>query len=232
MIPIYEVQPAQVATATWLRSLIQPAAQIARLDPFPVEIRPMGKWSGWAQHPDDAPDFRVCISTRIYFFKRSQILSVYLHECAHQLLNHADPQVYHGHDAAFFALNYLLLARLDACTDTGLPVRSSTWVSTMSLYDLSDPPEHLAGQADWQTMAMAWSMATARELHTSEHDAHECARLIAGRYKAWCSRTDDQPQRVRGKEPEPAGWVFVMTGAVAVLSALVFIGRAVMQHMG
>ncbi len=123
MIPIYEVHLAQVATATRLRSLIQPAAQIARPDPFPVEIRPMGKWSGWAQHPDDAPDFRAGDRPAAnLFFRcgRQQIPSVYLRRMrTTSCWNQRRPrQVYRPlvSDAAQFATQLFAVERgYDAC---------------------------------------------------------------------------------------------------------------------
>jgi len=187
---VVQVRPAPAALASWLQRLLLPVCEIARLQPFTFELRPTGLWAGWSMGSDSSPDYRVCLSNRVVLYSSASLVQVYLHECAHALLHQVDALREHGHDAAFFAINLALLARLDAAQDERLPRTGGRWATTVTLYDLQDAPASLAEQQPgaWWPVAAGWSMQVAEELATTDLDAVALAREICTRYSAWCAK--------------------------------------------
>ena len=105
---VFETRPAAAPLDAWLRRLLLPACAAAKLEPVPLEIRPTGRWAGWAPGEDYSPDGRVNLSSKIIFWTSESIISVYLHEACGRLLEGREVQ---DHGPEFIALNAILLSR-------------------------------------------------------------------------------------------------------------------------
>jgi len=108
------------------------------------------------------------------------IRRVYLHEASHRLMEG------HAHNAAFFAMNLVLLLR------SGDGNEDPDWHYS-SLYDLQDETERMSE-------AFAWGWKIALELASSELTADECAKYIESAFDAWeeeLARRDDRVAEAR-----------------------------------
>lgn len=198
---VFTVQPGPPATAGWVRMLLAPAIQAARIEkPAPIELRPCGHWAGWAAGPDLAPDGRVCIDSQARFWSRDKVILIYLHESAHQMLRAAGDDA--SHAASFFAMQHVLLQRLDLAQ----PTRPSAWADAAKLYDLQDPPEPLEDEprSAWLPRALGWAIAVADELAPGQASAEECAAEISARYAAWCEDLAAEPARIAAEQQAAA----------------------------
>jgi hypothetical protein len=238
VLPVYQVQPAAPATAGWLQHLFAPVIKACRFDgPIPpIELRPTGEWGGWAQLPSYAPDRRVSISNKVRLWSKSDAIHVVVHEWTHQLMTGYD------HDAAFAAMNQVLLYRIDFAN----PPRQAGQALALGLsfYDLQDLPNALRAEPDaGLCSAMRWATTQARELAPSRLGAEAVAKEITKRYEAWLLELETQPakreaaaekQRQRLQSHQEAQrrvvalrrqvreliWWLAATGATAVLMAL------------
>ena len=113
------------------------------------------------------------------------MVTVYIHEHVHALLDEVAPDLMHRHDAAFFALQLALLQRLDSANYLAVE-HFSKWVDQARLYDLQDPPScwKEAPPEVWRPRALEWAMAQAAELAPGDMDALALAHEIDSRYWA------------------------------------------------
>ena len=203
---VFEVVRAPIRTAVWVQKLLGPALIAVKLESArPIEFRPTGRWGGWAggdraRNPDD----RISISSRAHMWSKTNFVDVYIHEIIHALLareslNEKDEECpgLHEHDAAFFALNLLLLMRLDAAKYVAGDTVSD-WANCVGFYDLQDPPSCWvdAPQHIWKPRAIAWSMGQAHELFSTDLSAEKCAKLIGKRYFQWADLMQAEPAQI------------------------------------
>ena len=203
---VFEVVRAPIRTAVWVQKLLGPALVAIKLESArPIEFRPTGWWGGWAggdraRNPDD----RISISSRAHIWSKTNFVDVYHHELTHALLarqslNEKDEECpgLHEHDAAFFALNLLLLMRLDAANYVAGDT-ATDWANCMGLYDLQDPPSCWADapQHTWKPRAIAWAMAQAHELSSTDLSAEKSAKLIGKRYFQWADLMQAEPAQI------------------------------------
>ena len=165
--------------AQWLSAILSPAIQAANFSrPPPVELRPTGRWGGWCDGKDYAADGRVAISNRVFFWKRESILSVYLHESAHRML---DGQEVASHGPEFFLLNLVLLAR---CAS----LFAAEAAQKLSFYDLQDCPAELENEPTWRGIVTTWALPKAEQIVTLHGDktAEELVPIVL---KSWAEFT-------------------------------------------
>lgn len=179
-IKVYKVQAAPLQAA-WVSRFLAPVHRAIGVPPCPLEFRPTGIFGGYAagsKHTN--PDGRISLSSAVLWTK-TRFVRVYVHELCHGLLDSTECK--HGHDAAFFTLNFLLLQRLErAQIETTVDALRHT--NSMSLYDLQDPLPAHAGLPDhaWQPREIGWALALAHELRDSEIPGRELAHIISDRY--------------------------------------------------
>lgn len=181
---VYQVQPAPDQLAGWLRNLLAPTVAACRIqNPPPIELRPTGKWAGWADSLELAPDGRVAISSRVSFYRKENQLKVILHEWSHRFTPAS------GHDAIFFATQMVLFLRADAAGLTIHPLALKA-----DLYDIQDFPGELAHEPDGGLgRSITWAMLTARELADTNRSAEDAAKEIEVRYERWVKTLAAEP---------------------------------------
>ena len=194
---IYEVVEA-VQSAVWINSLLLPVLSAVRAEGRPIELRPMwwaGTSAGTCKRTN--PDGRIALSTKAIFWSKTAFSATYLHELSHCLLEQCEPNLGHGHDACFSALNLALLLRLDAINLMAKDIATS-WANKMDFYDLQDMPYPLEGTPIevWKPRAIGWSMRVAHELFTADLMAEKLAELIAKRYSDWCTELENEPAKI------------------------------------
>lgn len=173
--------PATQPMAQWLSRVLDPVIEAVKLSaPPPLEIRPTGKWSGWCSDSPSAPDGRICISTKVVFWRQETIVDVYLHEACHRLLYSHEVQ---SHSAEFFYLNATLLLRAAAFFDSNPLLK-------LSLYDIQEAPEALKDHAEAHTLAMAWALDEAPKLAESDLSAEELAGEVVAKWKKFIKQRE------------------------------------------
>ena len=161
--------------AQWLSAILCPAILAAGFNnPPPLELRPTGMSGGWCQARESAPDGRVAISKRLVFWKRESIISMYLHEAAHRLMD-ADEVATHGPE--FFALNLILHSRCQS-------LFSAEAAQKVDFYDLQDQPAELVNEPSWRGIVIAWALPKAEQIVTAHGDktAEELVPIVL---KSW-----------------------------------------------
>jgi hypothetical protein len=201
-LPIFHVQPAQPALASWLRSLLTPVANACRMQgTYGIELRPTGRFGGFALDSMFVPDGRVSVSSQLILWSRRSIVATILHEWAHRLLG---PD--HAHDAAFAALQQALFLRVDAACPPRAGEEGLQLQFAASLYDAQDLPDALVAHADGGLgEAWRWAMVTARSLAPSPLSAEALAAEISGRYKAWILQLEAAPAAAAARAQTIAG---------------------------
>jgi hypothetical protein len=191
LLQVCQVQPAPPAAAAWLRRILMPAIMMAGIkNPPPLEVRPCGLWGGWCENRSYALDGRVSLSSKIVLWTERSIISAFIHECAHRLLPEGA-----GHDARFFALQWVLFARIDQ--GRAADAIADLLAHVAGMYDLQDAPAPLADQAlhRWLPRAMAWALDQGQALAVSELTAEASAAEIDRRYAAWVVELEAEPAR-------------------------------------
>lgn len=226
---VYQVLPAPAPVAAWLRNVLAPAVVACRFrNQYPVELRPCGKYGGWAQPVDYAPDRRIAMSSKAWYWGRKGVLTTYLHEVAHQLVGNE----HEAHGAVFFATNYLLLLRAEGCAGDD-PTSARGLVETMSLYDLSEPPPALQREADGGIgAAMGWAIKVARELAPSQLKAEDAGRAIGDRYQAWVKDLEASPAKRDAAAARARAAVATLTATRAELQSANRLLRTVSTWLG
>jgi hypothetical protein len=175
-LPIYVTQAAPAPLAGWLQRLLLPVATACCFDrAVPIEIRPTGVWGGWCASRDGASDRRVSLTSKIVFYKPESILSLYIHECGHRFLEHAEVM---NHGAEFFCLNLVLLLRAQ-------PLFKRDAAESMSLYDLQDAPAALDSEPGWRGIVLHWALPVAAELAVTDASAEALASVVCARWEAY-----------------------------------------------
>ena len=174
---VYFTERAPAARALWLHNLFSPVVEACQFEQVPpLEVRPTGRWGGWKEPKDNAPDGRVSVSNKLIFWTCEQLLKTYLHEAAHGLLQGKNVL---SHGPEFFCLNVVLLLRGEqfflGCADL-----------EMGLYDFQNRPD-APGFVDenWAGLVLNWGLATARELVKNEIEAsaEQLAVLVCQRWQ-------------------------------------------------
>lgn len=200
MFNVYSVQPAPALVARWLQRLLSPVNEILKSQPFPIELRPLGAWGGVSTGVTLLNrDGRIQISNKMIFCSKAQLVHLYVHELAHNLLQVANPEFDHQHDSAFFCLNAVLLQRLDSAGySCGYPTNH---LSSLGLYDLQDPiPAWIDhSPALWRPRAMGWALSTAERYSDTDLTALEIARLISKEYCSWAEEMYLLPAKEEAK---------------------------------
>ncbi|SCX72633.1 hypothetical protein SAMN03159363_4355 [Variovorax sp. EL159] len=190
-VPVFQVQSAPPALAGWVTRLLTPVVAACRLRrAYPIELRPTGCWAGWALAPEYAPDRRVSVSNLMLYRSPRALVTIYLHELAHQIVG-AD----HDHDAQFFATNLMLLLRASDSVDVDvLPAGGA--LAEMGLYDIQAPPVELQREPDAGVgRAVSWAISVAHEFAPKAMTAEDAAAEICARYAAWILQLEAAPAK-------------------------------------
>lgn len=201
MFNVYTVQPAPALVAGWLQRLLSPVNEILKSQPFPIELRPLGAWGGLSTGITLLNrDGRIQISNKMVFRSKAQLVHLYVHELAHNLLQVANPEFDHQHDAAFFCLNAVLLQRLDSAGySCGYPIDH---FSSLSLYDLQDPIAAWSEEpsAIWRPREIGWALSLAEKYSGSDLTALEIAGLIGKEYLCWSEEMATLPAKLKAQK--------------------------------
>ena len=191
-ISVYFTERAPAARARWLQNLLSPVVEACRFELVPpMEVRPTGRWGGWKASQDSAPDGRVCVSNKLIFWTRDQLVETYLHEAAHGLLQGKNVL---AHGPEFFCLNVVLLLRAEQFF-LGFALLK------MGFYDLQDRPDALGfDDENWAGLVLNWGLATAQELVKNETDssAERLCILVCERWQDFLHQR--QAEQVAGEE--------------------------------
>lgn len=177
---VFFTERAPVARAQWYKNLLEPVCRAARLTPYPLEVRQTGRWGGWCSNSDAAPDGRVIVSSEVVFWTAESILSVYLHELCHRLLDGRDQQ---SHGPVFVALNALVLTRCSAF------FRSDP-IEKLSFYDLQDCPPELEQDPNWRGLVVNFVVETVAQFADSDVDAIELPKMVEEAWAAWLKKRE------------------------------------------
>lgn len=159
--------------------------------PVPVHFVPLPRWGGTCLDIEDTKEGEIQIADDLLSISKNEggmanrLMLVYLHEFSHRL----SPG--HSHDAAFFAVNTLLLLRA-GCNNYGRPL-----IHTMDLYDLhewEDTPNCQIGEA------LDWALTIASELVDEDISAEAAATKILVRYEKWKAWKTAEPERTAKAE--------------------------------
>jgi hypothetical protein len=173
-LPVYVAQAAPAPLAGWMQRVLQPVIEACCFERgLPVEVRQTGAWRGWAAGRDGAPDGRVALSSRIAFWTRENIVSVYLHESTHRFLDAYEVQT---HGPEFFCLNAILLKRSAAFFRLDP-------IFQLDLYDLQDVPAELENEPNWRGIVLGWALHTAIELADNDASAEALAQKVWERWQ-------------------------------------------------
>ena len=178
-----------VPAPIWLQTALGPVIQACKFEvPPPVELRPTGRWRGWCAGLTEAPDGRVVVSSRAQFWRKNEVVEVFLHEVAHRLIP------YGLHDPAFLCMYLCLLLRADSA---GLGDHVLL-VNAAGFYDVQDLPSQLFDEPD-QGLARSiqWSVLTARELvqNHPQMSAEGLAIEVMRRFDLWLLDVAAEPEK-------------------------------------
>lgn len=174
VLPIYVTQAAPAPTAQWLRRVLAPVEACRFEQHVPIEVRPVGAWAGVCDSRTFAPDLRVSLSSKVVFWSTENIVSVYLHECCHRLLeSHVGMQ----HRPEFLCLNAVLLLRSKAAF-------ASDPIFKLDFYDMQDCPE-LENESGWRGIVLNWVLPAAAELAATDASAEALANEVCARWEAY-----------------------------------------------
>jgi hypothetical protein len=171
---VYSTRRAEPGQAAWLQRLLGPLRKSLNLQLLPpLEVRPTGRWGGWCSDIGGAPDGRVAMSSKISFWNDEQLTEVYLHECAHRLLQGQDVD---SHGPEFLCTNTILLMR------AAPSFRLDSVVSKLSFYDCQDQPAALLFEPAWRAIVIDWAFAVAAELAPTDLPAEDLAGVVCARW--------------------------------------------------
>ena len=168
------VEPTE-PVAQWLSTLLNPVIQAAKFSrPPPLELRPTGQWGGWCEPRSFAADGRIIISNRVSFWKSESIISVYLHECAHRLLDACEVA---AHGPEFFLLDLVLHLR---CASFFVAEAAQK----LSFYDLQDQPAELANEPAWRGIVIGWALPKADQI-VADHGDKSAEEIVPIVLASW-----------------------------------------------
>lgn len=175
-LPIFVTQTAKVPTALWLRRVLAPVVEACRFECAPpLEVRPVGAWAGVCDSRTFAPDRRVSLSSKILFWSSETIVSIYVHECCHRLM---EPHIGMLHRPEFLGLNAVLLLRSKAAFE-------SDPIFKLDLYDIQDCPPELDNELNWRGLILGWALPMAAELAATEDSAEKLADVVCESWKSY-----------------------------------------------
>lgn len=182
-LPIFITEAARATTALWLRRVLAPVVEACRFEcaPPPLGVRPVGAWAGICDSRTFAPDRRVCVSSKLVFWTAENIVSVYLHECCHRLL---ESQIGMQHRPEFFCLNAVLLLRSKAAFE-------SDPIFKLDLYDMQDCPPELENEPAWRGVVLNWALPLAAELAATDAGAEALADIVCARWSAFAQEREN-----------------------------------------
>ena len=160
-------------------------------NPVPVHFIPLPRWGGTCPDIEDTKEGEIQLADSLLSNSKKEdwmansLMLVYLHELSHRLTPG------HDHDAAFFAVNTLLLLRA-GCNNYGRPL-----LHGMDLYDLhewEDTPNCRVGEA------LDWALTVAGELMDADMSAEAAATEILVRYEKWKAWKTAEPERAAKTE--------------------------------
>lgn len=196
-ITVFKLTRADGALPGWLNSILEPVISSIKSESTPiVEFRPLGRFGGYAM----ATEGRILLCTQMQWSSKTSVAQLFIHELSHLLLNTVEHGIHHGHNAAFYCLNLVLLRRLDdAKIDTG---NSSLHANSMSMYDHQDPILHHceidAPESVWRPVEMQWILETADRFRDSPSTAEELAAEIHEAYFVFADQVaDDAGKRLQ-----------------------------------
>ncbi|SCX48755.1 hypothetical protein [Variovorax sp. EL159] len=215
-VPVFQVQPAPRAVAGWVTRVLAPVVGACRFRyTYPIELRPTGCWDGWALAPEYAPDRRVSVSNRMLYRSPRALVTIFLHEVAHQLVG-AD----HDHDAAFFATNLMLLLRVRESVNADV-VPAGGALADMGLYDIQAPPVELQREPDAGVgRAVSWAISVAHEFAPQAMTAEDAAAEIRARYAAWIAQLAAAPATAAAARAQAAAGAAVARSELRRANAL------------
>ena len=174
---VYFTERAPAARALWLHNLFSPVVEACQFEQVPpLEVRPTGRWGGWKEPKDNAPDGRVSVSNKLIFWTCEQLLKTYLHEAAHGLLQGKNVL---SHGPEFFCLNVILLLRAEQFF-LGYALLE------MGFYDLQDRPDAWGfDDENWADQVLNWGLSAAMELVKTETEssAEQLSVLVCQRWQ-------------------------------------------------
>jgi hypothetical protein len=150
-----------------------------KMQPVPVlflQAKENVEWGGYCDETEFTERGEIVIAdhyveTTLRTPRPRHIRLIYLHECAHRLMQGG------GHNGAFIAMNLVLFLRADAADPDRRVSKGNAW-HDVSFYDMQDEVDRLPEVFFW-----AWPLAN--ELAQSEKSAEECAEVISSRYGEW-----------------------------------------------
>lgn len=182
-LPVFVTQTAKAPSALWLRRVLAPVVEACRFEKAPpLEVRPVGAWAGTCDSRTFAPDLRVAISSKVVFWTTENIVSVYVHECCHRLL---EPQIGMQHRPEFFLMNAVLLLRSKAAFE------SDPLLNLNFFYDTQDCPVELENEAAWRSIVLTWALPLAAELAASDAGAEALAEIVCERWQKFLQEREN-----------------------------------------
>lgn len=161
----------------WLNTMLATAVEACRFEKVPgVRIVPLSgprtRFSGcvnrWSY------EWAVQLSISVGFWRNEEIISVYIHECAHLMVineERARGTYTLDHGPVFFLTNLVLCARVDAACN--LP---RSLVRLIDLYDFQDSPFESWPEARWRSSVVHFAFKNYARLADSDLSAEAVAR--------------------------------------------------------
>ena len=136
----------------WLNSILADAVQACRFERVPgIRILPLSgqrtRFSGSVDRWNY--EWAVQLSISVGFWRKEEIISVYIHECAHLMVineERARGTCTLAHGPVFFLTNLILCTRVDATCS--LP---RSLVRLIGLYDFQDSPLEGWPESEWRS---------------------------------------------------------------------------------
>lgn len=160
-------------------------------NPVPVHFVTMPRWGGSCPDIQDTKEGEIQIADHLLSNSKNEdwmansLTLTYLHELSHRLTPG------HDHDAAFFAVNTLLLLRAGS-NNHGRPL-----LNEMGLYDLQDwedTPNCQIGEA------LDWGLKIASALMDEDISAEAASTQIIAHYEKWKAWKESEPERIARAE--------------------------------
>lgn len=174
---VKHMAPADECKSQWLNTMLAPSVDACRFERVPgVRIAPLSgprtRFSGCVDRWNY--EWAVQLSISVGFWRKEEIISVYIHECAHLMVINEERArgVYTlAHGPVFFLTNLVLCARVDSACK--LP---RNLVRLVSLYDFQDSPLESWPEAEWRSSVVHFAFKNCARLADSELSAESIAR--------------------------------------------------------
>lgn len=149
---VRHLAPADETKTLWLNKILASAVEACRFEKVPgVRIVPLSgprtRFSGCINRWNY--EWVVQLSISVGFWRNEEIVSVYIHECAHLMVineERARGTYTLAHGPVFFLTNLVLCTRVDAACN---PPRSL--VRLIGLYDFQDSPLEGWPESEWRS---------------------------------------------------------------------------------